>query len=101
MGNPPGSAGEIRFDVNRRSASALIRGSRLRVKDHVFSLVPVNRDTGRAFPLYYTGRTKVVAGPEGAVKKVRVDYKREEVEEEVTVYLMVDTYPAASATVIL
>ncbi len=59
------------------------------------------KHAGYAAPLYYTGRTKVVAGPGGAVKKVHINYAGDEVEGEVTLYLMVDTYPAASATVIL
>jgi len=95
----PRGAGSVTFTAGETSASAAIAGGSLRKGDHVYSLLLVDDATGKPLPLYYTKRTAVEAGGDGAVTRVSVAYERGEVRGKVRAYYMVDTYPAARGTV--
>ncbi|TFH38209.1 MAG: hypothetical protein E4G96_10835 [Chrysiogenales bacterium] len=95
----PGGVGRITFSADTTRAVAEITGGTLTKGRHVYSLVLVNRETGKALPLYYTKRTAVLSSPYGRVTPVSVAYERGEVTGTVKAYLMVDTYPAARGTV--
>ncbi len=94
----PDGAGHITFAAGETSASAVISGGTLRKGAHVFSLLLVDDATGKPLPLYYTKRTMVEAGSDGAVKKVTVSYDPGQVRGRVRAYYMVDTYPVERGT---
>ena len=83
------------FSRDASSATATISGGSLRKADHVFSLLLVDADSGRALPLYYTKRTEVRTDADGEVSSVSVSFDDLEVPGELRAYYLVDTYPAA------
>ncbi len=94
-GAMPGGVGEVRFSRDATSATASVTGGALRQGDHVFSLLLVDAATGRPVPLYYSGRTEVVAGDDGAVTAVTVRFDEGEVPAAVRAYYLVDTQGVA------
>lgn len=97
----PEGVGNVNFSAERNKVSAQITGGGLKAGSHVYSLVLVDPDTGRALPLYYTRDTVVTPDERGVVKSVSVLFNPGEVKGKVKAYFMIDTYPAASAEVVV
>lgn len=95
--NRPEGAGDVSFSADRTEAVALLKNTGMKKGENVYSLVLVNPDTGGAFPLYYTRDTKVTADSDGYIESVSVSYSSGEVRGKVRAYLVVNTYPVASA----
>ena len=87
------------FAVEAGSAKARLEGGTLAAKDHVYSLLLVDEATGDPLPLYYSRDTQVECDTTGAVTAVSVSFREGQVAGKVRAYLMVDTWPAASAVV--
>jgi outer membrane protein assembly factor BamB len=99
-GKAAGYVARASFSTDGASAKATVdpaSSARLRKGDHVYSLFLVDAASGAPFALYYTKRTTVEADADGNVRAVRVAWDKGEVRGRVRAWLMVDTYPAASA----
>lgn len=97
----PEGLGEIKFSINDTTAYAELTGSKLKKDDHVYSLVLVDETSGSALPLYYTKNTTVEADSNNQITKISVSYNKGEVKGTIKAYVMIDTYPAASESLIL
>ncbi len=95
----PAGVGTVTFSADATRARADITGSSLPRDRHVYSLVLVDRESGKALPLYYTKNTGVTSAKDGTVTSVYVTYDKGQVRGDVKAYLMVDTYPAARGAV--
>jgi outer membrane protein assembly factor BamB len=91
----PAGVGSVRFSRDGSSATATISGGSLRKADHVFSLLLVDANSGRALPLYYTQRTELRTDADGAVTSVSVAFDELEVPARIRAYYLVDTRLAA------
>ncbi len=91
----PRGVGTAEFSGSKTSATVKISGGKLKKEEHVFSLLLVDANTGRSFPLYYTKRTEVKTNAAGFVTAVTVSYEKGQVSGDVRAYYMVNTYPAA------
>lgn len=91
----PDVPGSVEFSIGDTKAEAVIKDSTLKKDQHVYSILLVNADTGKAVPLYYTGRTEVTVNAEGIVTAVSVSYEKGELPKNVRTYLMVDTIAVA------
>jgi outer membrane protein assembly factor BamB len=96
---PPEGVGTVTFSRGDASATATISGGSLRKTDHVFSLLLVDAETGKALPLYYTKRTAVETNDRGEVTAVTVDFDGVAIPDAVRAYYLVDTCPAAAGRV--
>lgn len=91
------TAGEARAVLARPGVGGLSKGA------HVYSLLLTDEATGEALPLYYTKRTAVDFDGEGRLLGVGVGWDRGEAKAgtRVKAWLMVDTWPAASGSLVL
>lgn len=85
------------FSVGPASARAELAGPAPAAGDHVYSLLLVDEASGDPLPLYYSRDTRVERDGAGAVKAVSVSFREGQVTGRIRAYLMVDTWPAASA----
>lgn len=93
----PKDLGDLVFSSDKTSATVNLTKTGLKASDHVYSLLLLNADTLKALPLYYTKKTVVKANADGIVESVQVSFDEKQVKGRVKAYLLVDTYPAASA----
>ena len=92
--SPPGDLGEVRIEAAAGGVRAVVKNSGLPAKDHIYSLL-LTDDEGHPLPLYYTRNTQVKAALDGTLSEVSLRFDEDEaVQGEITVRLMVDTYPA-------
>jgi outer membrane protein assembly factor BamB len=96
----PEGVGRVEFEVGEREAVAKVTGGRIRKSEHAFGLLLVDAHSGAPLSLSYTFVTSVEANTSGAVSAVRVRYEPGTLHAPVRAYYMVDTYPAALATVV-
>ncbi len=90
----PEELGEVHIEAIDRGVRATIKKSRLLVQDHVYSLL-LTDSAGHPLPLYYTRNTQVRAAEDGTLEEIILRFDPDEqVQGEITVRLMVDTYPA-------
>jgi outer membrane protein assembly factor BamB len=98
---PPAAAevGAVSFSRDASSATASVSAGSLRRADHVFSLLLVDAESGRALPLDYTHRTAVRTNAQGEVTSVSVGFGALEVRGAVRAYYLVDVHPAAQGRI--
>jgi outer membrane protein assembly factor BamB len=95
--SPPEGLGEICIEAAADGVRAVIEGSALLAKDHIYSLL-LTDPAGHPLPLYYTRFTQVTAAADGTLREISLSFDEDEtVQGEITVRLMVDTYPAYKA----
>jgi hypothetical protein len=71
-------------------------GSSLVAKDHAFGVLVVDADSGKPMAHKYGLATTKVANADGTIQSVELNYPQAKAPANAVVYLMVDTYPAAS-----
>lgn len=94
--SPPAGAGGVTFTRDATSVTAKVTGGSLRKGEHVFSVLLTDAASGRALPLYYTGRTEVAADETGVVTGVTIGFDAGQVPAAVRAYYLVDAQAAAS-----
>jgi hypothetical protein len=87
------------FSAGAGSASVSLKDSGLRAGEHVYSLLLTETSSGYPLALDYTKQTKLAFDPSGQLERVGIEYGKGKVKGSIRAYLMVDTYPAASARI--
>ena len=95
----PQGVGQVRFELRGNAVRAVIENGSLMVGEHVFGILLVNADTGKPVQAEYARGIEIDTNEAGRVVSVELPLK-EEFPGEVRAYYMVDTYPAARATMI-
>ncbi|HOJ27538.1 MAG TPA: PQQ-binding-like beta-propeller repeat protein [Spirochaetota bacterium] len=90
----PQGAGTISFKAGKTFIKALLKDSRLKKDEHVYSIMVVDAETGNPLPLYYTKRTKV-KDINNTVQEISIEFDKGQVKGKVKAYCIVDTYPIA------
>lgn len=94
----PAGLGDVSFSVDAGGMTATLAGSSLKLAEHVTTVLVVDAATGDPVTLSYGLETTRTAGPSGELASVRVPLGQKKLPKSVRAYLMVDTYPAARAT---
>jgi len=93
----PGAIGTVKVAAEADAVAATIEGSTLDAATHVVSLLLVDATTGRPITLDYgLDTTRTVDG--GKLTAVRIPLRGKVLPAKTRVHLLVDTYPAATAT---
>lgn len=91
----PTDTGTVAIAYADSKLTATLTNGTTKGKDHVYSLLVTDTD-GNPISLYYAQNTQVVRNALGTVESVSLTIdKGETLPDEMHVYLMVDTYPAA------
>jgi outer membrane protein assembly factor BamB len=94
----PAGLGAVAFSLEGDVARATVTGGALSLEEHVVALLLVDDATGLPVTLDYGLTTERKAAASGALEEVTIDVSPAALTGAVRAYLMVDTYPAASAT---
>lgn len=95
----PAGLGDVTLEKTETGLVARLENSALLANAHVYSLLLTNAG-GHPLPLYYTRNTHVLAGEDGRLTGVKLDFDPDEnVGGAITAHLMVDTYPAYRAEI--
>ncbi len=95
---PSIDAGTVAFAVTDTAVTATITASALRADQHTLGILLVDATTGRPVSLDYGLVTSHETDPNGVVRTVTLAAARASLPASVRAYLMVDTTPAARAT---
>jgi outer membrane protein assembly factor BamB len=96
----PTGIGTTEFTQFTSRVQVNLEGSNLKLGDHVYSLLLVDSN-GNPLPLYYSANTHIFSEADGTITRVSLDFdKNENIQGEIKVYFMVDTYPVASKVLI-
>jgi outer membrane protein assembly factor BamB len=99
---PPTGVGQVAFTGSLASGvTATLTGSSLKLADHVYGVAIVDATTGAPVTLDYGLSTVRKADGGGILQSVTIPFGSATVPQGVRAYLMLDTYPAASATLTL
>jgi outer membrane protein assembly factor BamB len=90
----PTGVGEPTFGLTEIEASVILSGSSLALDEHAFALLLVDEATGRPINLDY-GPNLRSFGNGGVLEGVTLPVDRDALPDQVRLYLLVDTYPAA------
>ncbi len=94
----PAGVGEVRFALDADAVTATVTGGSLEVAKHLTTVLLVDATTGEPVTLDYGPDTKRTAGASGELTSVTVPLGGRSLPATVRAYLVVDTYPAARAT---
>lgn len=95
----PADPGEVSFGFDDDGAWATLEGASVSAKEHAVGLLLIDDKTGEAIALPY-GTTTQRESSGGAVTRVSVPFPEgTELPGALRMWLMVDTYPAATGTV--
>ncbi|MBW2523685.1 MAG: PQQ-like beta-propeller repeat protein [Deltaproteobacteria bacterium] len=94
----PAGAGQVAFALAGDDVTATLTGSSLQAADHALSILLIDDATGLPVSLDYGLQTTTSAGADGSLQSVSIDTDGATLPAAVRAYLMVDTYPAARAT---
>ncbi len=94
----PEDVGEVELTASATAVTATLTGSGLRFDERVLGILLIDAATGRPVTLDYPFATTREAGDDGVIDRVTLSFEPGAVPSEVRAYLMVDTYPAARAT---
>ena len=98
-GPPEGLGGPVDLAWAERTLTMTPGHCSLRRDEHLYSLLVLGED-GMPLPLYYAKNTLPLFDGRGVLQNVSLKLdKDEQIQGEVTVLLMVDTYPAARARI--
>lgn len=96
--NAPSGIGAVSFELDGSAVRATLAGSSLQAEEHNFGLLALDASSGVPMGLNYTFSTSTISDT-GTVQSVELDLSGvESVPDSLRVYLMVDAYPAAVAT---
>jgi len=102
MAEAPAGVGTVAFTADASGVTATLTGSALRSDAQAVGLLLIDAVTGAAVSLDYGFTTERTTNPDGTLASVRVPFGTDDVvPEQMRVYLMVDTYPAAREVVSL
>ncbi|MEJ5361681.1 MAG: PQQ-binding-like beta-propeller repeat protein [Spirochaetota bacterium] len=90
----PNGVGAVRFEASPTFIKALLKQSRLKKNEHVYSVMIVDAENGNPLPLYYTKRTRV-KDVNNIVQEISIEFDKGQVKGKVKAYCIVDTYPIA------
>ena len=93
----PTGLGDVAFSGSDTSFRADLTGSSLRLDEHSFALLLIDAETNLPLSLDYGPDMRTTASDEGIVESVSIPVDLDG-DWSVRAYLMVDTYPAAVAT---
>jgi WD40 repeat protein len=99
-GDPDG-LGEVELSVGDGTVVATLTGSTLPAAEHLFGILLIDAATGRPVTLDYPFTTERGTNADGTISSVTLTFPPAAVPDEVRAYLMIDTYPAARATLSL
>ncbi len=100
----PAGVGTVTFEIkpggwfSSPSVLATLRNTSLKLNEHAYAILLIDVETGRPIPLQYGLTTERTGSPTGEVQSVSTPLKVGGKASRVRAYLMVDTYPAAMAT---
>jgi hypothetical protein len=94
------TAGTVTFAADKSRVVATLAGGSLRADQHVAAVLLVDAATGRPVTLDYGPSTKRLTGRNQVITSVELPLKPG-VPANVRAYLMVDTYPAAMADLVI
>jgi hypothetical protein len=94
---PPTGLGAVAFDLTDGVVTATLAGSALRADEHVLAVLLIDAATGQPVRRDYAGSTYVGVDGEGRVTEVAIALG-DAPPSSLRAYLMVDTYPAATAS---
>ena len=94
----PAGVGTVAFGHSGSDVTATLTGSTLAASDHALALLLIDDATGKPLPLDYANRTAVDTDGSGVVTSVSIS-TGDTPPATLRAVLMVDTYPAARATV--
>ncbi len=95
----PAGVGTVSFAAQSGAVTATLVGSTLQASEHRLGILLIDAVTDNPVPLDYGYSTQQSADEAGDLETVSVTFARDQVPGQVRAYLMVDTYPAAVATV--
>ena len=95
----PSGVGGARFETSYDRVTAILSGSQLRSAEHNIGLLVIDPKSGRPLPLSYMAGMAAESAPDGTLSSATLRFAPGAVRGEARVYLMVDAYPAAVATV--
>ncbi len=90
----PQGAGTVSFEARPTFIKALLKQSRLKKNEHVYSIMVADAENGNPLPLYYTRRTRVKFVND-TVQEISIEFDKGQVKGKVKAYCIVDTYPIA------
>lgn len=93
----PSDAGTVAFELVDGAVVATLSNTSLRADEHATALVIVDPATGSVVPLPYGLEVRRTASPEGLVQSVSMALGDGDLPDAVRAWLMVDSYPVASA----
>ncbi|MFH2010707.1 MAG: PQQ-binding-like beta-propeller repeat protein [bacterium] len=94
----PAGLGTVVFTAAADSVTATVTGSSLLRAAHSYGLLLIDLSTGRPVTLDYGLDTAREEDGNGNLSSVSVSFDRADVPDDVRIYLLVDTYPAATGT---
>ncbi|MFO0611444.1 MAG: PQQ-binding-like beta-propeller repeat protein [Polyangiaceae bacterium] len=94
----PSGLGTVQLSVNGTQFEAAITGGTLKLADHVAAILVVDAATGDPVTFDYGLATERATAADGTLTAVRLPRGDKTLPAAVRAYLMIDTYPAASAT---
>ena len=94
----PTGLGQVAITATATEASATFTGATLPLADHVVALFVVDAATGEPVTLGYGLSTTRETNTDGSIARVAVPWKTTTPPAAMRVYVMIDTYPAAVAT---
>ena len=101
MQEAPAGLGTVDFTTSPGALTARLTGSTLRADEHSLAILLVDASTGRPVSLDYGLKTTKEAATDGTAAAVTLAFDPAAVPHAARAYLMVDTYPAAMATLAL
>ena len=97
----PAGLGAVSFASTPTSVTATVTGSTLPIDAHSYAILLVDTATGRPVSLDYGIDTMRIDDGNGNLGSVSITFVAGDVPAEVRAYLMVDTYPAATDTLVM
>ena len=94
----PANLGTVSFATTATDFSATVSGGTLKLADHVAAILLVDAATGAPVTLDYGLDTKRTSSSDGTLSGVSIPRGQKPLPASVRAYLMIDTYPAAMAT---
>lgn len=95
----PSGVGTVAFAATADAVTATLTGSTLPLADHVAAVLLVDAATGKPVTLDYGLSTARTADAAGALATVSVPIAGKTLPPMARAYLMIDTWPAATATI--
>jgi len=97
----PTGLGNITLTAGSNLVRAAFSGSSLLASEHSFGILMIDPATNHPVALDYGLNNRKSSSAGGQIEIVELTYENDEVPAQARVYLMVDTYPAAKATLTL